>query len=254
MRRLVLAAASVVIVVGLAGCAGAPVEAQNAAPEPASTPNGRTVEDAPAKVFVPDVRGMTPEAAAAELKAVGLDAVTAGEGTAVMTQFPAPGTSVDPGTMVELTLTTPDPEGTRNDPFPFGSTLVGSGAGNVEEVLIDLGTAQWGAGDIVMAENRFNDPAPDGSVYVLLPVTITNVGSDEPITPWLDVDIIYVAPDGRSYEQEWASIPNDLADIGDLYEGGSATGNLAFILPIDSQGGVWGVSYGWSDPVFVAAG
>jgi len=256
-------ALTTVIVVGvlfvLPGCAGASIDAEDSDRKaPVAAPAKE--DDRPAapkveKVVVPDVDGMSADDATAALSAAGFAVVTDGEGTTVTAQFPAGGTSVEKGSEVEITLSTPEPEGTRDDPFPFGTTLVGMGAGEVEEATILVGAAQWGAGDVVMAENQFNDPAPDGFAYVLLPVTITNVGSEEAIVPWLAFNISYVAPDGRSYDEASAVIPGEMTDIGDLYVGGSATGNLAFVLPIDAQGGVWAVEYGFfSDPVFVVAG
>ena len=46
----------------------------------------------------------------------------------------------------------------------------------------------------------------------------------------------------------------DLSDIDDLYEGGNGMGNVAFAIPAEAvMTGVWAVSYGWADPVFIAA-
>lgn len=140
-------------------------------------------------------------------------------------------------------------DGTRDNPFPVGSVL------SNEEVEVILGDANWAADEIVAAENQFNEPAPEGSTYVLLPVTITNVASSEPVTPWLELQVFYVAPDGRSFDEASAVVPNDLMDIDDLYEGGTGSGNLVYTIPSDAQeGGVWGVEVGWfSDTVFVEA-
>jgi len=255
MRKLLAATATALVLVLSACSSTSSIEAQDER-EPAKA----DVVEAPAveKVVVPDVVGMDPQAALDEISAESLegsiwgDDGSAYEGQIVKSQEPAAGASVDEGSGVLITVGVPDPDGSRDLPFPAGTVLSAS-EGGVETLTVTVGPATWNADATVMAENQFNDPAPEGSVYVLVPVTITNVGSAEAVIPWLAVDIAYVAPDGRSYDRASAVIPGNINDIGDLYEGGSATGNLAFVLPTTAQGGVWAVSNGWSDPVFVAA-
>ena len=140
-------------------------------------------------------------------------------------------------------------QGTRDNPYPAGSTL------GTDEVEVVLGDANWNADDVIAEENQFNEEPVDGATYVLLPVTITNVASAEPITPWLELEVFYVAPDGRSFDEASVVSPDDVTDIDDLYEGGTGNGNVVFEIPTDVQeGGVWGVELGWfSDTAFVAA-
>lgn len=223
---------------------------------PVQEPADERAEPAAAKVTVPDVEGMSSEDAAAAVEAAGL---TVGElegdadGALVKFQFPAAGTRVDEGSVVDLTLAIPEPDGSREHPFPAGATLAGTDGAGTEEISVLLGAANWDAGAVIAAENQFNDPAPAGSVYVLLPVTITNLASEDAVVPWLAVDIAYVAPDGRSFDQASVVIPSELYDVGDLFVGGVGTGNMAFAVPTDALGGLWAVSYGWSDPAFVVA-
>lgn len=139
-------------------------------------------------------------------------------------------------------------EGTRDLPFPAGTPI-----GN-DVATVTLGAATWDATAEIAAANEFNDPAPEGSTYVLLPVTVTNDASTEAITPWADLTVSFVADDGRSFDQEYVVAPNDLMNVSDLYEGGTGTGNLVFAIPTEVQGGgTWAVSFQWSDPVFVSA-
>lgn len=140
-------------------------------------------------------------------------------------------------------------EGTRDNPFPAGSVL------SNDEVEVTLGAANWAADGVVADENQFNEPAPEGTTYVIVPVTIANVASVEPVTPWLELQVFYVAPDGRSYEEASVVVPEDVIDIDDLYEGGTGTGNLVYAIPSEAhEAGVWGVELGWfSDTVFVEA-
>ena len=150
----------------------------------------------------------------------------------------------------------PEPEkpaaeqGTLTNPFPKG-TPVGT-----DKVTVALGEVTWNANDIVAAENQFNDPAPEGSTYALLPVTITNVADPEAVNPAFAITIKFVADDGRSFEQAYVVIPNDLSSVAELYPGGVGSGNVAFALPNDvSAGGKWAVeqTFSFGDPVFIAA-
>jgi hypothetical protein len=250
MRRTFTALLAVPALLVLGACGN---EIDAAEPEAAASEQQPT-EKEPEKerAIIPDVSGMGAEEATAALEDAGFTVQNIGEGTEVIRQQPSAGMSVSVGSNVMITLTTPEPEGTRRDPFPAGTVLAGSQQGlTVAEVT--LGAAIWAADDVIRAENQFNDPAPEGSTYVILPVTVTNVGTDDPVTPWLDLDVAYVAPDGRSFEKASVVVPNNLNDVADLYEGGTGTGNIAFTIPVDQQGGVWAVSWGFSDPVFVSA-
>lgn len=139
--------------------------------------------------------------------------------------------------------------GTRANPgLPGRDTATFSSSDEVVE--ISLGEANWDANAIVAAENQFNDPPEEGMVYVLVPVTATYTGPEK-MTPWIDISVIFLADDGRSYESGYEVIPDDLSDVADIYDGGTATGNVLFALPIDQvPGGMWGVSYNWSDPLW----
>lgn len=147
----------------------------------------------------------------------------------------------------------PAPEpGTRENPGEVGSD-VGTFSSGLESIEVTVEAATWDANAIVAGENQFNDPPAEGMVYVIVPLTVTYSGP-ESMLPWLDVDVTYLAENGRSYEQAYVVIPDDLRDVADIYDGGSATGNIIFELPADQvPGGLWGVSYNWSDPLWWAA-
>lgn len=143
---------------------------------------------------------------------------------------------------------TPAEQGTRANPFPKGTTV------GTDEVEVSLGEVIWNATDVVASENQFNDPAPEGSTYAIMPVTVTNLTKADAVQPWLAFDISFVADDGRSFEEEYVVIPFPLSDVDDLYAGGVGTGNVVFALPNDvSGGGVWAVQETFGDPVFIAA-
>ena len=140
-------------------------------------------------------------------------------------------------------------QGTREAPFPVGSTLESEGwTLTVNSVNLDANAA-------VASENQFNEPAPAGQTYMLVNVTLTYTGDDpagETPSPTLE----YVTVDGNtvnSYDT-LVVVPEELDTFSTLYEGASVTGNVGFTVPADSAGqGVLAIDVTFlSDTVFVA--
>lgn len=239
-----------------AGCTTPEITSTGDAPAASgvSTKATAPAQEPASEVVVPDVTGKDAAAATATLVAAGFKVGTVGSGTVVTGTTPGAGATVAAGSKVSLILAAPKPDGTRENPFAAGATLSGSTAG-VDEATLTIGQATWDADAAVAAENQFNDPAGAGNSYVLVPLTITNVASEDAVTPWLAFRVKYVAADGRSFDEASAVIPQELDDVGDLYKGGVGTGNIAFVIPKDAQkSGLWAVTYGWSsDEVFVEA-
>lgn len=137
-------------------------------------------------------------------------------------------------------------EGTFKNPF-----AVGTAVGN-DEVTFTV-TGNLAAYTDYKAANQFNDDPVNGGFYTL-PVTITNVEASDPVTPWIDVRVKLVSPDGRSWDSVLITgMPGDLTDVADLYPGGTATGNIAFDVPPDAMvpGLMAAMSYSFSDEVFI---
>jgi hypothetical protein len=141
-------------------------------------------------------------------------------------------------------------EGTRANPAPAGSTVeISDNSGPIWSVTI--GAANLNAGDVIAAENQFNTPADAGFQYALVPVTYTYVGAQTG-TPWLDLDIEFVSKAGTTHEQAFVVIPTPVTDIGELYAGASATGNIAIMIPsVDVEAGAWTISTLFSEKYFV---
>lgn len=141
-----------------------------------------------------------------------------------------------------------EPAGTIDDPLPWDSTVSSDAAS------VTLGKAMWDAVDAIAARNRFNDTPAAGMTQVLLPLTVTGLLTIESVTPRLDIDVAYVTPDGDTYESGGLIIPQPLADVDDLWKGDTATGNLAFTIPVASIGhGVWAVEFRGTEPVYIAS-
>jgi len=151
----------------------------------------------------------------------------------------------------------PEPEpvaevGSRQNPGVPGVDVATFTSGD-DALDITLGAASWDANGAIAEENMFNEAAPEGTSYVLLPVTTTYRGPNTSL-PWLDVDVKFVSASGRSYEEASVVTPGDLSDVSEMYDGGTATGNLAFAIPLDDrEGGTWAVTAWYSDPLFFLA-
>jgi len=148
----------------------------------------------------------------------------------------------------------PEPEpavqaGTSLDaPLPFGTPVeVDSWAGTF---TVSFGAVNWDASSIVENENLFNADPDEGEKYIIVTATITNTDDEEwnagATLFWGDIKLV---SNGRGFsEGAIVVIPNDLSSQGDLYPGGTATGDAAFLVPIDVVDGVWDI-----DGTFVAA-
>lgn len=136
---------------------------------------------------------------------------------------------------------TPKP-GSREDPLPIGQTV------SNEEWNVVLGQPVE-AGNIVAAENQFNEPPQSGMEFWMVPVRATYVGS-ETGTPAYEVRVEFVGSDNRTYSESCGVIPNPLNDVDELYPGGVGEGNVCVAVPAGADG-LWSVSAGIiGDPVF----
>ncbi|WP_166846057.1 DUF4190 domain-containing protein [Isoptericola sp. BMS4] len=155
--------------------------------------------------------------------------------------------TAEPATTDEDVAADPEPaeQGTRDNPFTFADTV-----GN-DDWTVDLGkpTEAW---DTVRAENEFNEAPPAGMEYWIVPVDATYTGAESG-TPWVDLTVQFVGDDNVTYSDSCGVIPDDLMDVGELYEGGSASGNVCVTVPAGAKG-EWTLTAGWiADPVFFRA-
>lgn len=143
-------------------------------------------------------------------------------------------------------------QGTFDKPFTWGSTLTNG------EVEIRLGRLETGVDRVVSKANSFNDPAPDGQIYVRVPVVIKNIGTDK-VNPQWDVDVTLVAATGESYEDASVSSgsgpdPELLDDVSALYPGGTGRGYIYFTAPKSIlNDAMFAIQIDYSDEVFVMA-
>lgn len=147
--------------------------------------------------------------------------------------------------------------GTRENPAPIGTTVTVQQAG-VDTWQITPGAPTLNAAEAVAAANQFNDAAPEGYQWAMLPVTFTYLG-DEAATPWTAMDFAFVGADGITYEEyntlATGYVDGEVTSIADMYNGASATGNVLILVPSAGvEQGTWVVTPMFvGDPYFFAA-
>lgn len=153
-------------------------------------------------------------------------AVAALTGCIPMPSQPVQTTSAEPATtdaaqpaasQAPATSTAPPPaaQGTRDNPYPAGSTL------STTEWDVTIGATNLNANEIVAAGNMFNDAPPAGQQFIQVPVNVVYNGADSAYT--MDVSVTYVAASGETYDtyDVIASVP-DSNPYTELYAGGTA--------------------------------
>jgi hypothetical protein len=142
--------------------------------------------------------------------------------------------------------------GTRENPAPIGTKVeLGTFGDTAWEVT--PGAPTLDANSLIAAENQFNSAPAVGSQYVILPLDVTYVGEDS-ATPWVDIRVSFVGSDGITYDESFVVAPAQLTDVGAMFNGANAQGNLVFEVPSDViEGGTWSISTIFGDPIFFAA-
>lgn len=121
--------------------------------------------------------------------------------------------------------------GTRDNPLALGETAENA------DWSVTVNSVTLNADEEVMAENEFNDPAPEGSSYALINADVTYNGEESEML-MMGVDISYVSEGGETYNA-WDSIavtPEPLDSAAELYNGGTESGNVAVAVPDDGEG------------------
>ncbi|MDQ0744350.1 hypothetical protein QFZ62_001658 [Clavibacter sp. B3I6] len=146
--------------------------------------------------------------------------------------------------------------GTRDNPAPIGTVVTGL-AGGTPEWEVTLGTPVLEANAAVTAENMFNDPAPEGMQYAMVPVTATYVGT-ESASPMFEIQVEFVSAAGTTHtESDTLAVAPEpqFNSINELFPGASGTGNVVIAIPsADAAAGTWAVTPGFlADPYYFVA-
>ena len=137
--------------------------------------------------------------------------------------------------------------GKRSNPVPVGEWIEfqDSYYENIEsfdaiEGTLKLRITEVERGDAafekLMAENQFNEPAPEGHEWVIAHLEIEMVEGDED-TPYTVVPFISImASTGNEVSQDaWATLDGNEFGHVDLFPGGSHSGRVAYYAPIEDE-------------------
>lgn len=185
----------------------------------------------------------TITAAAAALVLVGLTACAPEAEEEALTE---------PGS-VEVVEEEPVPEldqpvGTRDNPLPVGSEVVGT------SWTVTVNGVDLDATEKLAAQNSLNEAPPEGYVHILADLTIEYTG-DDPNGAYTEYLINYVTADGNTLELSWVDVgPDEFTTLSEMYPGATHTGWMPFTVPAETAAdGVLAITPDMSsDKVFVA--
>ncbi|WP_439692515.1 PASTA domain-containing protein [Curtobacterium sp. SP.BCo] len=211
------------------------------APTKAATSQESNSESADvAPVEVPDVVGKTVGEATTALKAAGFKVNAAGASATdlVGSQYPAAGSTVDPGSAVALTAAADDGS-SASGPAPAGTKFEMTNTNRIDGSTSDY--TQWvdGYNDNFTASNEYEQPDANMK-YVVLTVHVTakTAGVDASSAAY---DVALAGTDGAVYDSEFLSDVKAMPSVT-LGAGQSASGQIAFEVPNSFHGGI--VSFG----------
>lgn len=140
------------------------------------------------------------------------------------------------------------PDGSRGEPLPIDAPLTGG------DWLVTIQNVNLNATDVVMEENRFNDPPAEGHQYVMFSVEMTYDGAEEPVNPRRVFNFAIVGTAGNTYDQSCGVIPAPMMlDVGDMYKGATAAANVCISAASEQlEGGTLRVGLGRGTPAFLA--
>lgn len=140
--------------------------------------------------------------------------------------------------------------GTRENPAALGSAI----SSDQWKVTVNAVTSGAAASDAIAAANSFNEPADAGTEFILVNYTVTYIGDDADGQMPAFVGVEYVTAAGVTVNSldKLVVAPDAMDSVSTLYNGGSATGNMAIQVPSPVDG-VLAVRPGMlADKVFVA--
>ena len=141
----------------------------------------------------------------------------------------------------------------RTNPAPVGTEQTIKKNGYTISVKINSVTRGEEAWNMVTAANQFNDAPPENMEYVVVNATVTALASetDASITVYGYGDFTAFSSSNAEYDSPIVVDPEPALE-GDIYEGGSLTGNVTFAVSkedpapkivylrnYDGSGGLW---------------
>jgi hypothetical protein len=135
-------------------------------------------------------------------------------------------------------------EGTRDNPVPVGTSI------SSDEWTVTVDAYNPAGNEIVAAANQFNEPAPAGSHYEIVTYTVTYTGEDSGMALMVGLDLVTAGGNVIDGSESLAALEDEIG-FDELFNGASATGSTAFIVP-DGESVLVRVTPGmFADEVFV---
>ncbi len=153
------------------------------------------------------------------------------------------------------TTTTTPREGTRDNPYPVGFTVIFERLG-VDYWEIQVVNFDPDARAEVAAANQFNEPPDVGYQFALVTLRATYVGPDEPANLFeLPIEAVDRGNVSYDFENSCGVIPDPIDTYAEIYRGGTITGNVCWEVRsefIESLSLAVGASSPGSPPTFLA--
>jgi hypothetical protein len=115
-------------------------------------------------------------------------------------------------------------QGSRENPYPLGSQI----SSDDWTVVVDSHTADGNA--IVAEANQFNEAATAGSHYEVVTYTVTYTGDESGLAAEVGVDVVTSAGNVVNSFDSLVML-TDAFGVDELYNGASATGSQAYVVP-----------------------
>ncbi|WP_156759647.1 hypothetical protein [Microbacterium karelineae] len=146
---------------------------------------------------------------------------------------------------------TPDPEpaaGTRENPIPV-DTLTQYASDSMWKFAVGASDPN-GWENTIQPHDQYNPAPDDGHSYIVAPFHVEAVEESQPegASPVDSLDITYVTAGGNSYPYLYGTacivmMPNAFRDVGVMYPGAKADGNVCVSVPTeDAPGGTWRIA------------
>lgn len=135
-------------------------------------------------------------------------------------------------------------QGTRDNPLAIGSTI------SNDEWTVTVNSYNAAGNEIVAAANQFNEPPAAGSHYEIVNYTVTYTGEESDYALMVGVDLVTSSGNVIDTTESFVTLEDSMG-MDELFNGASATGSTAFLVP-DGESVLLRVRPGmFGDEVFV---
>jgi hypothetical protein len=157
------------------------------------------------------------------------DALTGGEVTAAAPADQTGAGASDDAESTGSVAADDDKVGTRTTPYPLGTAI------SNDKWTVTVNSFDADATDAVLTENPYNDKPASGQAYALVNLTVQYIGDESGIPS--EVGVSYVTSGGNTVNTfDALALAPDALSSNELYNGASATGNVALMIPEGDEG------------------